>query len=256
MEVTKHAPGTPSWVDVSSTNLSATVEFLKELFGWNATDLGEEAGHYTMFDQAGKTVTAAGPKMANDPGPPAWTTYVTVANADETVAKAKASGGNVLVEPMDVFEAGRMAILADPSGGVFAIWQPGQTIGAELVNEPNSLCWNELTVREPDDVLPFYSDLFGWSVVKHDDPFPYRELQLDGRSIGGCMQMNENFPPGLPTHWMVYFAVADCDATVARAKALGGTIHVEPMDTPVGRMALIGDPGGAVCAVIKLDRPL
>ena len=256
MEVTKHAPGTPSWVDVSSTNLSATVEFLKELFGWNATDLGEEAGHYTMFDQGGKTVTAAGPKMANDPGPSAWTTYVTVANADETVAKAKASGGNVLVEPMDVFEAGRMAILADPSGGVFAIWQPGQTIGAELVNEPNSLCWNELTVREPDDVLPFYSDLFGWTVVKHDDPFPYRELQLDGRSIGGCMQMNENFPPGLPTHWMVYFAVADCDATVARAKALGGTIHVEPMDTPVGRMALIGDPGGAVCAVIKLDRPL
>ena len=256
MEVTKHAPGTPSWVDVSSTNLSATIEFLKELFGWNATDMGEEAGHYTMFDVGGKSVAAAGPKMPGDPSPSAWTTYITVDSADDTVAKAKAAGGSVLLEPMDVFDAGRMAILADPSGGVFAIWQPGRTIGAELVNEPNSLSWNELTVREPDSVLPFYSDLFGWTVVKHDDPFPYRELHLDGKPIGGCMQMNENFPPGLPTHWMVYFAVADCDAMANRARSLGGTVHVEPMDIPVGRMAVIQDPGGAVCAVIKLERPM
>jgi uncharacterized protein len=256
MEVTSYRAGTPSWVDVSSTNLSATVEFLKELFGWNATDMGEQAGHYTLFDQGGKSVAAAGPKMPGDTSPPAWMTYVSVDNADDTVARAKAAGGSVIVEPMDVFDAGRMAILADPSGGVFAIWQPGRTIGAELVNEPNSLSWNELTVREPDEVLPFYSQLFGWTVVEHDDPVAYRELHLDGKPIGGCMQMNENFPPGLPTHWMVYFSVADCDATVERAKSLGGTVHVEPMDIPVGRMALIGDPGGAVCAVIKLERPM
>jgi predicted enzyme related to lactoylglutathione lyase len=256
MEVTSYKPGTPSWVDVSSTDLPATVEFLTQLFGWNATDMGEEAGHYTLFDQGGKRVSAAGPKMQGDPGPATWTTYITVADADETVAKAKAAGGSVFVEPMDVFDAGRMAILADPTGGVFAIWQPGETIGAELVNEPNSLCWNELTVSEPDDVMPFYSELFGWTVVKHDDPFPYRELHLDGKPIGGCMQMNENFPPGLPTHWMTYFAVADCDATADSAKSLGGSVHVGPMDIPVGRMAMIGDPGGAVCAVIKLERPM
>ena len=256
MEVTKYAPGTPSWVDVSSTNLSATIEFLKELFGWNATDMGEDAGHYTMFDVGGKQVAAASPKMPGDSSPSAWTTYITVADTDETVAKAKERGGSVLFEPMDVFDAGRMAVLADPSGGVFAVWQPGTSIGAELVNEPNSLSWNELTVRDPDSVLPFYSDLFGWTVVKHDDPFPYRELQLDGKSIAGCMQMNENFPPDLPTHWMVYFAVADCDATAERAKALGGTVMMEPKDTPVGRFALIQEPGGAVCAVIKLERPL
>jgi uncharacterized protein len=256
MEVTKYEPGTPSWVDVSSTNLSATVEFLKELFGWSATDMGEEAGHYTLFDIGGKTVAAAGPKMPDDPSPPAWTTYISVASADETVAKAKAAGGSVLMEPMDVFDAGRMAILADPSGGVFAIWQPGKTIGAQLVNEPNSLSWNELTVRDPDSVLPFYSSLFGWTVVKHEDPVPYRELHLQGKPIGGCMQMDDNFPPGLPTHWLTYFAVADCDATAERVKSLGGTVHVEPMDIPVGRMAVIQEPGGAVCAVIKLERPM
>ncbi|HEX6656875.1 MAG TPA: VOC family protein, partial [Ilumatobacter sp.] len=103
MEVTKYAPGTPSWVDVSSTNLSATIEFLKELFGWNATDMGEEAGHYTMFDVGGKSVAAAGPKMPGDPSPSAWTTYITVDSADDTVGKAKAAGGSVLLEPMDVF---------------------------------------------------------------------------------------------------------------------------------------------------------
>ena len=256
MEVTSYKPGTPSWVDASSTNLPATVEFLTGLFGWNATDMGDDAGHYTLLHQDGKRVAAAGPQMPGDPSPATWTTYISVADADETVAKAKAAGGSVIVEPMDVFTAGRMAILADPSGGVFAIWQAGDTIGAELVNEPNSLCWNELTVKEPDAVLPFYSDVFGWTVVKHEDPFPYRELQLDGKSIGGCMQMDENFPPGLPTHWMVYFSVADTDAIVDRARSLGGSIHVESMDTPVGRMAVIGDPGGAVCAVIKLDAPM
>jgi hypothetical protein len=218
--------------------------------------MGEEAGHYTMFDIGGKSVTAASPKMPGDPSPSAWTTYVTVANTDETVAKAKEAGGNVLLEPMDVFDAGRFAIIADPSGGVFAIWQSGTSIGAQLVNEPNTLCWNELTVRDPDAVLPFYTDLFGWTVVKHEQPFVYRELQLDGKSIGGCMQMDDNFPPGLPTHWLAYFAVADCNATAERAKSLGGTVHVEPMDTPVGQMAVIQEPSGAVCAVIKLERPM
>ena len=172
--------------------------------------------------------------MPGDPSPSAWTTYITVANADDTVAKAKAGGGSVMVEPMDVFDAGRMAILADPSGGVFAIWQPGTTIGAQLVNEPNSLCWNELTVREPDAVLPFYSDLFGWTVVKHEDPFPYRELHLDGKPIGGCMQMDENFPPGLPTHWMVYFAVADCDAD-RRSRQVAGRHGPRRADGHPGR---------------------
>jgi len=257
MEVTKYAPGTPSWVDVSSTDLPATVEFLVALFGWNANDMGEEAGHYTLFDVGGKRVSAAGPKMPDDPSPSAWTTYITVTSVDDTTARAKANGGSVLYAPMDVMgDVGRMAIIADPSGGVFAIWEPGTTIGAELVNEPNSLSWNELTVRDPDAVLPFYSDLFGWTVVKHDDPFPYRELHLDGKPIGGCMQMDENFPPGLPTHWMAYFAVADCDATADRVKALGGHVHAGPMDIPVGRMAVIMEPGGAVCSVIKLERPM
>ncbi len=254
MEVTKYAPGTPSWVDVSSADLAATVEFLRELFGWSATDMGEDAGHYTMFDIGGRQVAAAGPRMPDDPTPSAWTTYITVDDAAATLALATEHGGTVLMGPMDVFDAGTMAIVADPSGGVFAVWQPNQTIGAQLVNEPNALCWNELTTRDADGLLRFYSTLFGWEVVKQEgDGMTYRELHLDGRRIAGCIEMDDKWPPGLPTHWMVYFAVDDCDATAARAKALGGTVHVEPTDIPVGRFAVIQDPGGAVCSVIALN---
>jgi predicted enzyme related to lactoylglutathione lyase len=258
MEVTAYAPGTPSWIDVTTADLPATVEFLKELFGWNAVDMGEQAGHYTMFDIGGKRVAAASAQMPDDAGPSAWTTYVTVADADATAAKAKELGGTVLMAPMDVFDAGRMAVLSDPTGGVFAIWQPGTSIGAELVNEPNTLCWNELNTRDPDALLPFYRSLFDWEVVKQEagDGMTYRELRLDGRRLAGCIQMDEKWPEGLPTHWMVYFAVEDCDATAARAKSLGGVVHVEPSDIPVGRFAIIQDPGGAVCSVITLKRDI
>jgi predicted enzyme related to lactoylglutathione lyase len=258
MQVTKYEPGTPSWADVSSTNLSATVEFYNKLFGWSTLDMGEQAGHYTMFQIDGKSVAAAGPKMPDDTSPSAWTTYVTVADADLTVAQAKAAGGMVIVEPMDVFDAGRMAIIADPTGGVFAVWQPGTSIGAERVNEPNTMCWNELTARDVDTLLPFYSTLFGWDVVKHDGDgqMTYRELHLSGKPVGGCIEMDANWPAGMPTHWMVYFAVDDCDAAAERAKALGGTVHVEPTDIPVGRFAVIQEPAGAVCSVIKLTRPM
>lgn len=254
MEVTSYAPGTPSWVDVSSTNLSATVEFLRELFGWTAVDMGEESGHYTMFDVDGKHVAAASPKAPGDTSPSAWTTYITVADVDATAAAARESGGSVLMDPMDVFDAGRMALLADPSGGVFAIWQAGRTIGAQLVNEPNTLCWNELNVRDPDRVLPFYVGLFGWNVVEQevDGRVVYRELCLGDRRVAGCIQMDEKWPASMPTHWMTYFAVADCDRAAERARALGGIVHVEPNDIPAGRFSLVQEPGGAVFAVIQL----
>ena len=242
MEVTKYAPGTPSWVDVSSADLVGTVEFLRELFGWSATDMGEDAGHYTMFDIGGRQVAAAGPKMPGDPTPSAWTTYITVDDAAPRWPSPRQHGGDVLMGPMDVFDAGTMAIVADPSGGVFAVWQPKQTIGAQLVNEPNALCWNELTTRDADGaarVLLGAVRLGGRQAGgrRHDVPraAPRR------RRIAGCIEMDDKWPPGLPTHWMVYFAVDDCDATAARAKALGGTVHVEPTDIPVGPVRR--DPG-------------
>src|SRR5262245_56365241 len=145
-EMTSYEPGTPCWVDASANDVVASAKFYADLFGWTTEDQGEEAGHYTMCSVRGKQVCAIGPAMGG--GPPAWNTYFAVANVDETVKRITAAGGTVVAEPMDVFDAGRMAVAQDPTGGFFSIWQAGQTIGAQLVNEPGCLAWNELSSRD------------------------------------------------------------------------------------------------------------
>ena len=254
-ERTSYPPGSPCWVDVSSSDVPRAAEFYSSLFGWDATDLGEDAGHYTMFDIGGQRVAALGPKTDGDATPAAWTMYVTVTDVDATLSKIEAAGGSILMPSMDVFDAGRMGIARDPLGGVFALWQPGTAIGAELVNAPNTWCWSELTTRNADELLTFYSAVFGCAVEKLvGDDLLYREIQLDGRRVAGCIEIDDNWPPDLPTHWMNYFAVEDCDAAAAKVGQLGGTVHMPPTDIPVGRFSVVQDPTGAVFSVIKLDR--
>jgi predicted enzyme related to lactoylglutathione lyase len=253
MEVNEYTPGTPCWVDIASPDIAATAAFYTALFGWGATDLGPDAGNYHMFDVGGKIVAAGGPQMDGDPSPPHWTTYICVADAAETVSKIEANGGTVLLAPMAVMEAGTMAIASDPKGGVFAIWQPGTTKGAQLVNDPNTWCWNELTTRDADELLEFYTAVFGWSINKiGGGGFTYREIQVNGRRSAGCMEMDDNFPAQLPTHWLTYFAVTDCDESAAKAESLGGHVHVSPTDLPVGRFSVLQDPAGAAFAIITL----
>jgi predicted enzyme related to lactoylglutathione lyase len=196
------------------------------------------------------------PEMQSGGMPPVWSTYVTVRDADATAAKAKELGGTVLREPMDVMDAGRMAVLADPTGAVFCLWQPQAHIGAQLVNEPYSLTWNELITPDLEAAKKFYADLFDWNGTPFEmgsDAPPYTVWMLDDNGIGGAMP-----PPmeGMPPCWVVYFAVADCDDTVAKAKELGASVLVEPLDIPeVGRMAALVDPQGAAFSVIKNARP-
>lgn len=258
MDVEAYEAGTPSWVDVTGPEVEVLTDFYTQLFGWEAEDQGPEAGHYTMFSQRGRSVAAASPTPPNMTGaPPSWTTYVTVADVDSSVAAISGAGGTVVMEPMDVFDSGRMAVATDPSGGLFAIWQAGEHIGAEIVNEPVSLCWNELTCRNADDVLEFYSAVFGWRVnrigTEADAPFQYRELYLGDKLVGGCMEMDDSWPEGIPTHWMTYFAVDNADDTARRAAELGGAVPVEPFDLPVGRTAVLNDPAGSVFSVIGLS---
>jgi uncharacterized protein len=249
-EVTQYLPGTPSWVDIGSPNIAESVAFYKGMFGWEMVDQGEEAGHYTMCEIGGKPVAAIGPAM--NPGPPFWTTYISVSNCDDAAAAITAAGGTVVAPAFDVMDVGRMAVAMDPTGGFFSVWEARLHIGAAIVNEPNTLCWNELTVRDVDTALNFYKAVFGYAVQENGDPVEYREFQIDGRSVAGCMQMNEMFPPEMPTHWMVYFAVSDTDAAAAKCTELGGTVSVPPFDIPIGRFSVLNDPHGAVFSVIKL----
>jgi predicted enzyme related to lactoylglutathione lyase len=250
-----YAPGTPSWVELSSPDTDASTAFYGELMGWNATDPGPaESGGYRMFQQTGQSVGGLMRHM-QDGQPTAWSTYVSVADADETAAKVKAAGGSVVVEPMDVMDIGRMAVFADPTGAVFGIWQPKSFAGADLVNEPNSLCWNEVLTRDADADRAFYPAVFGWVAGRPSfagAPDTYTVWQLDGKPVGGMMQMtSEAFPAEVPPHWSVCFAVADCDATVAKARELGATVTVEPVDMPIGRFAGMIDPQGAAFTVMQ-----
>jgi predicted enzyme related to lactoylglutathione lyase len=185
--------------------------------------------------------------------PPYWTTYVNVDSADDAAAKAAAAGGTTIVPPMDVMDFGRMAIFADPTGAVFGVWQAGTHPGAEVVNEPGALSWNELVSTDIDAAKAFYAQVFGWGAdTSEGGPFPYTEFKVAGRSIAGAMPKGPQLPAEVPSHWGVYFAVADLDATVASIKDLGGQVMMDGMDTPAGRFAAVSDPQGGVFNVIQL----
>jgi hypothetical protein len=231
--------------------MDAAATFYGGLFGWTADPGPEEAGGYRIAMLNGQPVAGIGPAM--NPGPPFWSTYVSVADADETAAKVKAAGGQELVAPMDVMQAGRMAVFMDNAGAAFSIWQPNEHPGAGLVNEPGTLCWNELSTRDIDKAIEFYPQVFGWGhSTSEGGPMPYTEWKVDGASIAGMMPMPEAVPAQVPPYWLVYFAVEDCDASVAKAVELGGSQMFPPMDIPIGRFAGITDPQGAMFAVIAL----
>lgn len=252
-----YAPGTPSWVDLSSADADASASFYSELMGWEATEPGpaEETGGYRMFQQGDKRVAGLMPHM-QEGQPTAWSTYISVADADDTAAKVKDGGGSVIVEPMDVMDIGRMAFFADPTGAVFGIWQPKSFAGADLVNEPNSVCWNEVLTRDSATDKQFYTSVFGWDAGRaqfEGAPESYVVWEVDGKPVGGMMQMNEAFPAEVPPHWNVCFAVTDVDAVVDKARELGATVTYEPMDMPIGRFAGLIDPQGAPFQVMQMS---
>jgi predicted enzyme related to lactoylglutathione lyase len=244
--MTSYVPGTPCWADVSSDDLGATADFYRALFGWDATVM-PEAGGYTMFSQDGKAVAAAGPNQGG--GPTSWTTYIATDSADLSAARVVTAGGIVVMEPFDVLESGRMAFAADTQGAHFGIWQPTGHIGAELVDEPVSYCWAELYTHDIVASQSFYTEVFGWvpEEVGDDPSFLYRMQKVGDRRVAGIFEMDE-MPPG----WATYFAVADTDATLARAEELGATVIREAEDTSYGRMGMLADPSGATFAVIRL----
>ena len=245
------AAGTPSWVDLGSPDVDASVKFYGDLFGWTADEGSPEFGGYRMLRSNGKQVAGVGPLM-NPQQPPSWTTYVSVDDAKATSAKAKAAGGQVLVDAMEVGEAGSMAILQDPTGAVFGLWQPGQHKGSEVFNTPVSLTWNELSTRDPEAAKRFYSSVFGWDPhTNGEGAEAYTEWHLGGKSIGGMMQTPAQVPAQVPPYWLTYFRVADCEATVQKAQSLGGTVMMPKTSIPQGTFAVLADPAGAAFAVIQ-----
>jgi uncharacterized protein len=246
---TKYSPGTFSWTDLPTPDQAAAKQFYSGLFGWEAEDQPVSEGVvYSMMKLNGETVAAISPQpqQQREAGaPPVWNSYVTVESADETLARAAELGGHVHAGPFDVFDAGRMGVVQDPQGAFFLVWQPGQNIGASLVNAPGALSWNELHTPDVDAAEAFYGSLFGWTTEQFPaEQFDYRIIKTaDGHTNGS---LTNALRPGDPPHWLVYFGSDDADGVVARLGELGGSTEMEPTELAPGiRIAVVSDPQGA-----------
>ncbi|HWE33399.1 MAG TPA: VOC family protein [Solirubrobacteraceae bacterium] len=251
-ERTKYPPGTFSWTDLTTTDQDGAKAFYSSLFGWEADDRPAGEGIvYSMMNVDGKPVAAISPQpqQQRDMGlPPVWNSYITVEDADQTAARAGELGANVHAAPFDVFDAGRMAVIADPQGAFFAIWQPNQHIGANLVNGPGLLAWNELHTPDLDGATSFYTSLFGWTTSDMEMyGMRYRLIGVGDHGNGG---LSDSMPPGAPPHWLVYFGTDDLDGSVAKISELGGTVVSPPMDIGDGNRIAVGqDPQGGYFAL-------
>jgi predicted enzyme related to lactoylglutathione lyase len=252
-ERTAYAPGTFSWADVTTTDQEAAKAFYAGLFGWEPEDQPAGEGvSYTMMRLGGLDVAAVSPQpqMLRDAGaPPAWNSYVTVDSADATADRAARLGATVLSPAFDVMDVGRMAVLQDPQGASFMVWEPKASIGARLVNEPGALCWNELATPDPEAAAAFYGALFGWSIAPlADSPMPYLWATNGEADAAGLREPT----PGEPNHWLVYLGTDDIVATADRAKELGGDpfagVHTLGEDLSI---APVRDPQGAVFALYQ-----
>lgn len=250
-KVTKYPHGTFSWADCSSTDWAEGKKFYSEVLGWETEDLPMGEGlFYTMFKQDGENVGAINPMPADMQGVPShWNNYITVDNVDSLVDKVKEFGGTVVAEPFDVFEDGRMMVIQEPTGGTVSLWQTKNTIGAGLVNTVGAMVWNELMTRDPQTAMDFFNKLLGWE-YQQDGDNEYYMIVNRGRMNGGILKLGEEYGEA-PSAFMVYYNVADIDASVEKVKSLGGTIHVQAEAKDVGRFAMIEDPQGAMLYLLE-----
>jgi len=245
------------WIELATSDQAAAKKFYTSLFGWSTDDSPMGPGaFYTMFRQQGKEVGGGYTLMPDQVKmnvPPNWLVYVAVADADASAAKAKSLGGNVLAGPMDVMELGRMAVIADPTGAVFAVWQAKQHSGIESIGGDGTFSWADLNTSDPKRAADFYSNLFGWKLEKgeHDPEGGYLHIKNGEHYIGGIPPA-KHLQPAVPPHWLIYFHASDCDAFSNKAKSLGANVCFGPMTMEnVGRFSIAADPQGAYFALFQ-----
>jgi hypothetical protein len=248
---------------LASTDVEGAKTFYGELLGVEAEAAPgdpEETGGYGFFTKNGKMICGFGPTQ-REGQPPAWSSYISVADADETVEKVKEAGGQVHAGPFDLpNESGRMAVLQDPTGAFVCVNQQGNHPGAELVNEPGTWTWNNLMTRDVEAAKKFYGDVFGWSATHNDEAPPDILMwQVEGQrwpeGLGGLMGIADDMPAEMPAHWQVYFIVENADEAIERATSSGAKLGFGPLDVPVGRLATLVDPQGAVVSIMESHYP-
>ncbi|MFL5891767.1 MAG: VOC family protein [Solirubrobacterales bacterium] len=270
-----YIPGVPCWIDTSQPDPDAAVDFYSGLFGWELQDVmpPDSPGKYFIARIRGRDVAAVGSIPEQAPPQAMWNTYIWVDSADDAAAKARDAGGSVAMEPFDVMEAGRMAVCVDPEGAVFCVWQANQQKGAQIVNEPGSLVFNNLNTRDVEAAKRFYGAVFGWETLRlgagemwtrpgygdhlEESNPDLRKQMAEGGAPPGFVDVVAAINPirdgeaDTPAHWGVTFSVDDADATAEKATELGGTVVAPPMNAPWVRMTVLADPQGATFVASK-----
>lgn len=256
--VKKYPDGIFCWVDLSTTDPEAAKKFYGGLFGWEFEDLATDMGTiYTMCQIDGKNVAGMGPlnpDMQAQGIPPFWSSYVKHDDVDQIAARVVDAGGKLMMPPMDVMESGRMIMATDPTGAFFGVWQPKSHIGAQLVNMPNTLIWNELQTRNVEIAKTFYTSVFGWG--SQVDASGYVTFQTEGRTHSGMMQIDQSWGD-VPPNWSVYFMVSDVHASLDKSKGLGGNVLVPPTKAgDMGEFAVVQDPQDGIFTIMQFEGPV
>jgi predicted enzyme related to lactoylglutathione lyase len=265
-----YIPGVPCWIDTSQPDPEAVLDFYSGLFGWVFEDAmpPDSESRYFIARIRGGDVAAVRSQPEGAPPMATWNTYIWVQGADETASKVTDAGGKVMVEPFDVMDAGRMAVLADPEGAVFCVWEAKRHKGARIVNEHGALNFNGLNTRDAASAKRFYGAVFGWQTLtlpggfetwtlpgygdylERDNPgLRQRVAEMGGtpgfEDVVASIQPISEDQGDVPAHWSVTFGVNDAEAVASKAQELGGKVLVPPFDAPWARIAGIADPGGA-----------
>jgi uncharacterized protein len=266
----RYIAGVPCWIDTNQPDPDAAAQFYSSLFDWDTEDAmppGSELKYFIARIRGGD-VAGIGPIPQGAPPVATWNTYVWVESADDTAAKVAAAGGTLLMEPDDVMDEGRAAVFSDPEGAVCCLWQPGRHRGAQVVNQPGSLNFNNLNTHDADAAKAFYGTVFGWGTMPmgggaeawtlpgYGDHLELlnpgtRERMASMGAPAGFEDVVATLTPlpahdrDVPAHWSVTFATEDADATARKASELGGQVVAGPFDAPWVRMAVIKDPQGA-----------
>lgn len=256
--IDKHPAGTFCWVELATTNQNAAKTFYTSLFGWSVTDspIGPD-DLYSIFKIDGRDAAAGYTMRKEDRArgiPPHWMLYIAVENADRAVDKAAQAGGTILAPAFDVMEAGRMAVIQDPTGAIFAVWQSKNSTGIAVTGN-NTLCWADLSTSEPDRAARFYSELFGWQFSKgENDSSGYLHIKNGSDFIGGMPPKNLR-DPNAPPHWLIYYQAADTVAATQKAAQLGAKVLMPAQKMKhVGTLSILADPQGAVFALFTSGR--
>lgn len=245
--------GTPCWADLGAPDVARARAFYSDVFSWTVEPGGPETGGYSIAEINGRGVAGIGPKMGPPEAPTQWLTYLATSDADRTAARIKGAGGQLIMEAMDIMDVGRMAVAMDPAGAVFGVWQARAFPGAQLVNEPGTVVWNEQMSHDFEASKAFYAAVFGYEYGDMSgDGFSYATLKVNGKDVGGIGDLHAGGPAGTPAGWRVYFGTQNTDASVARVQGNEGSVLREPIDHPYGRMSTVADDQGAVFSLLAV----